>query len=69
MTSEDLQAEKAAARDKKRFARMTVDRVSCICEPNEVKDMFTGDDMDGCTLTDVWMTQAEYDALPEFEGW
>lgn len=68
MTASDLQQQKAAARDKRRFIRMTVDGASCICEPGEVKDMFDGGDMDGCTLTEVWMTQEQYDALPEFEG-
>lgn len=53
----------------KRFVRLTVDGVSCICEPGEVKDMFDGGDIAGCTQQDVWMTQAQYDALPEFEGW
>lgn len=69
MTSAELQQQKAAARDKKRYVRMTMDGSSCICEPGEAKDMFDGGNMDGCTLTDVWMTEAEWEALPEFSGW
>lgn len=68
MTVKEQQMQKAAARDKRRFIRMTVDGSNCICEPGEVKDMFDGGAMDGCKLTEVWMTQEQYDALPEFEG-
>lgn len=67
LSSEQLQAQKAAARDKKRFVKITYDGASCICEPREVGDMTDG--CDGAVLTDVWMTDAEREALPEFMGW
>jgi hypothetical protein len=67
ITSEQLQAQKAIARDKKRFVRVSWDGQSCICEPREVGDMTDG--CDGAVLNDVWMTDAEFDALEEFTGW
>lgn len=68
-TMAQLAAEKRAKRDKRRYIRMTMDGASCISEPDEVKDILTGDDMAGCTLTEVWMTQQQYEDLPEFSGW
>lgn len=56
-------------RDKKRYIRMTIDGTSCICEPREVAVMINDFDGEGATLTEVWMTEAEYEALPEFTGW
>lgn len=68
-TSEQLQAEKAAARDKVRFLRLTHDGVSCVLECKDFCD-FTADMEPGSyTFREVWMTQSEYDALPEFEGY
>jgi hypothetical protein len=67
LPAEELQRQKAAARDKKRFVKVTFDGSSCICEPQEVGDMADG--CDGAVLTDVWMTEAEWEALPEFTGW
>lgn len=69
MSTTELQAQKAASRDKRRFVRMTVDGVSCICERDEVKDLLDGAGIAAYELTEVWMTQERYDALPEFEGW
>lgn len=59
--------EEAAARDKKRFVKITWDHQSCIVEPRDLKDMTDG--CDGAVLTDVWMTDAEWEALSEFAGW
>jgi hypothetical protein len=39
----------------------------CICEPDEVSDFCDGGD-DEYEFEDVFMTQAEVEALPEFEG-
>ncbi|SEU40189.1 hypothetical protein SAMN03159335_06225 [Burkholderia cepacia] len=38
----------------------------CICEPKDVDDMITG--ADGYTLDEVQMTEADFNALPEFQG-
>lgn len=69
MTDSAQLQQKAAARDKKRFVRMTVDGASCICRADETRDILTGLPIDGATYADVWMTEDEYEALPEFTGW
>lgn len=66
-STEQLQAQKAAARDKKRYVKITWDGQSCICEPRDAVEMASGSD--GAVLTDVWMTPDEWEALPEFAGW
>lgn len=38
----------------------------CICPPDAVADMTEG--ARGYTTEEVMLTQAEYDALPEFQG-
>lgn len=67
----ELQAQKAASRDKQRYVKITFDGQLCTCEPRDVETMLEG--LLECalfaTVTDVWMTQAEYEALPEFMGW
>lgn len=68
MTSAELQARKAEARDKKRFVLMTYDGTSCTVRPSEVADLIDGND-EGYTFTDIWMTEDEFEALPEFSGW
>ncbi len=53
--------------DVKTYTKITfADDLYCICEPKNVPDLTDG--VDGYTLTDVQMTQAEFNALPEFEG-
>lgn len=70
MTTEQLAAQKASARDKRRFVKLTMYGSSCTVRPEEVADMMEGREPDDpMTQTDVWMTQAEYEALPEFMGW
>lgn len=65
----DLQAQKAAARDKKRFVKLTMDGASCIVHPNELDSMLAGEELETIEQSDVWMTEAQWEALPEFEGW
>lgn len=67
MTTAELQAQKAAARDKKRYVRITYDGASCICESCDV-DLMT-QDLGVFELEDVWMTEVEWEQLPEFAGW
>lgn len=42
------------------------DGTSCTCEPRDVDDMTEG--AKGFTTAQVQMTQAEFEALPEFQG-
>ena len=66
-STEELQRQKAAARDKRRFVKITYDGQSCIVEPRDLEGMTDG--CDGAVLTDVWMTESEWENLPEFLGW
>lgn len=51
----------------KTFAKITyADGEWCVCRPHEVKAMTVG--CDGYTVAEVQMTEAEFDALPEFNG-
>lgn len=53
--------------DKRRYVKVTANGSSVICEPFELIDFAI--DADGEFETeDVWMSPAEYDALPEFMG-
>lgn len=56
-------------RQKVRFVKITYDKQSCVVRPNEVADMTDGMASKDHTLTDVWMSEAEFEALPEFAGW
>lgn len=56
-------------RQKVRFVKLTMDRQSCVVRPTEVKDMMEDGEDANMTMTDVWMSEAEYEALPEFQGW
>lgn len=51
------------------YVRVTYDGTICVCEPWEVDSMVYGDDRSGYTFEDVWMTQAQFEQLPEFSGW
>jgi catalase len=69
MNVEQLAAEKAAARDKRRFVKLRLkgEKSSCIASPREAQGMLA-DDPD-LTGEDVWMTIEEFEKLPEFAGW
>lgn len=51
----------------KRYVRVAYDGASCVCEPRDVGDMIDG--CDSATVSEVWMTEAQWEALPEFGGW
>lgn len=69
-TTEQLAAQKRVATDKKRFVKLTYGRESCVCLPDEAEYMLDGEeDPSQFRREDVWMTEAEYEALPEFGGW
>lgn len=53
--------------ERKRRVRITFEGSHCICEPKDVADML-GDDPSQYTLTDTWLSDAELEALPEFDG-
>ncbi|SFF32683.1 hypothetical protein SAMN04489711_13118 [Paracidovorax wautersii] len=42
------------------------DGTSCVCMPKDVPDMTQGSE--GHTVAEVQMTEAEFNALPEFEA-
>jgi hypothetical protein len=42
------------------------DGTTCTCEPKDVPDMTEG--AEGFTTTPVQMTEAEFEAMPEFQG-
>lgn len=54
--------------EKNRFVKLQVQgsSASAICRPEEVADFCDGEKY---IETDVWLTKAEYEALPEFEGY
>lgn len=66
-----LQAEKAAARDKRRYVKVRPAGGGpwCICEPSEVQGLMDGEPPGEFEKVDVWMTDSEWEDLPEFEGW
>lgn len=71
MNVDELQAVKAARRDKQKFLKLRPIGGGpwCVCEPVEVMDLLDGDSPDKYETQEVWMTQAEYEALKDFEGW
>lgn len=67
-TSEQMAAEKRAKTDKRRYValRLRGSGPKCIADPVEARAMMF-DDAD-LTGEDVWMTVAEFEALPDFGG-
>lgn len=64
---ESIEADPANPRALKTYARITfADGEQCVCDPRAVEDMTTG--CEGFTVVEVQMTEAEFDALPEFNG-
>lgn len=58
-----------AAPGKKKFARIEHFGSWCVCSPENVADWTAdADDPSEYKVTEVWMTQAEFEALPEFKG-
>jgi len=53
-------------RDKRRYVRIVIDGTRCTMPPSEALESLVED---VSTVEDVWLTQAEYEALPEFAGW
>lgn len=41
----------------------------CVCDPCEVDDIRDGAPEEEYETEEVWMTDAEYEALGEFDGW
>ena len=71
MSVEELQRQKAASRDKRKFLKVRpIEGGSwCIMEPCELEDMTGGEELQTYEVQDVWMTNDEWEALPEFQGW
>lgn len=68
LTADELVAEKRAKTDKRRYVALQLRGAGpkCIADPVEARAMMF-DDTD-LTGTDVWMTVAEFEALPDFGG-
>lgn len=55
---------------RKRFAKITYEGSWFICRSEESESMIGDvDDRDAYIVEDVFMSQQEYEALPEFVGW
>jgi hypothetical protein len=68
MKTEELQAQKAAKRDKQRYMRVSHCGSSCVMEMHEAAALLT--DAPGVyDSAEVWMTRTEFEALPDFGGW
>lgn len=67
-STEELAAQKAAARDKRRYVKFSCDGSHCIVTPDEADQMAKDGDWGEYQREDVWMTEAEFEALPEFGG-
>lgn len=53
--------------EKKTYSKITFDGGDwCVCEPKDVAQMTQGEK--GFTVAEVQMTEAEFEALPEFNG-
>lgn len=52
----------------KKFVRVSYDDMNYICYPEYVAELTAMDDEDSFTTKEVWMTQTQYNSLPEFEG-
>ncbi len=48
--------------EKKKYIKTICDGVSCILEPHESVDY------EDCTSEEIYLTEDEFDNLPEFEG-
>jgi hypothetical protein len=67
-TTAQLAAQKRANTDKRRYVKLDHKGGGfCIATPTEA-DAMRADDPD-LIGHDVWMTQAEFEALPDFQGW
>lgn len=56
-------------RDKRRFVKLTTDGSHCIVHTDELESILAGEELETIEQSDVWMTEAEWEALPEFQGW
>jgi hypothetical protein len=55
---------------KKRYVKLTYEGSSCIVEANKVADQLCYEDRpQDFEREDVWMSPAQFRALPEFMGW
>lgn len=55
---------------RKRYVRITYDGSSCVCKPGEAKDII-GDSFEPekYKTEDVYLSDQEVAAMPEFDGW
>ena len=70
MNVEQLQQQKAAVSDKHRFVKFRpIEGAWCVMKPSEYDAMTHGEGLQTYEVLDIWMTDAEFDALQEFGGW
>lgn len=55
-------------RDKRLFVRLEYDNQSVTMHPSEALDWLSDSEDATYHMMDVWMTQAQFEKLPEFEG-
>lgn len=58
----------ALGEPRKRYVRITHDGAHCIVQPDDVKDMVDSEKPEDYTLTDTYLSEREFEDLPEFDG-
>lgn len=68
LTSEQQAEQKHAARAKRRYISLQLDGrgPKCVVEPQEADQMVKDDP--ALVASETWMTVAEFESLPDFEG-
>lgn len=71
MSERDQQSPSASSTERTRYIRMRPKSGGawCVCDPSEVDDIRDGAPEEEYEAEEVWMTDAEYEALGEFDGW
>lgn len=67
VTSEQLAEQKHQARAKRRYVKLAMDGANCVVEPHEAEGMMKDDP--SLVASDVWMTVAQFESLPDFQGY
>lgn len=55
-------------RDKRRYVKLEYDNQSVTMPPSEALDWISDSEDATYLMSEVWMTEAQYNKLPEFEG-
>lgn len=57
-----------AKNDKRRFVQLEYCGTTVLCEPSEAYDWVADAEPDTYVISEKWMTQSQYQKLPDFEG-